>query len=41
MMIGAVATHLKRKDPTAELVPASVLGLLAAFVAYGRCPYRG
>lgn len=36
VMIGAVATHVRVKDPVSLYVPASVLGLLAAIVALGR-----
>jgi len=32
-MVGAVITHAKLKDSVADMVPAVVLGALAAFVA--------
>jgi uncharacterized membrane protein YphA (DoxX/SURF4 family) len=35
-MIGAVITHLRRKDPMAETMPSAVLLLLSLFVVYGR-----
>lgn len=35
VMLGAVATHVRRGE-TQMVVPPAVLGLLAAFVAYGR-----
>lgn len=36
VMAGAVVTHLRRGEGFAAAVPALVLGLLAAFVAWGR-----
>lgn len=36
LMLGAVLTHLRLKDPVREAVPAIVLALLALFVAWGR-----
>ncbi|MFF3332964.1 DoxX family protein [Streptomyces sp. NPDC002888] len=35
MMIGAAIVHLRRKEP-AVIVPNIVLGVLAAFVVWGR-----
>ncbi|MEM7126816.1 MAG: DoxX family protein [Chloroflexota bacterium] len=35
-MIGAVITHVAIGDPAVSLISPTVLGLLAAFVAYGR-----
>lgn len=35
-MVGAIATHLRRKDPPAMMAPAMVLGVLAVIVAIGR-----
>jgi uncharacterized membrane protein len=36
LMAGAVVTHLRRGDGVTAAVPGLVLGLLAAFVAWGR-----
>jgi len=35
-MLGALITHLRRKDPMADTMPSAVLMLLSLFVAYGR-----
>ncbi|MFK7803501.1 MAG: DoxX family protein [Anaerolineae bacterium] len=35
-MIGAMITHVAIGDPIGELIPSFVLGLIAAFIAYGR-----
>lgn len=35
-MIGAIILHVIRKDSVAHYMPSLVLGLLAAFVLYGR-----
>lgn len=35
-MMGAVATHLRRGEPLVASLPAIVLGLLSAVVAWGR-----
>lgn len=35
-MLGALITHLRRKDPMPETMPSAVLMLLSLFVAYGR-----
>lgn len=35
-MVGAVAVHVKHREPLAAAMPAIVLGLLCLFVAYGR-----
>ncbi len=35
-MLGAFATHVRRKDPTQAIIPPVVLGLIAAVVATGR-----
>lgn len=36
IMIGAIITHTRRKDPAGILIGNTVLLLLAAFVAWGR-----
>lgn len=36
LMISAIITHLRLKDPLGQAVPAIVLALLAIFVAWGR-----
>lgn len=36
LMIGAVATHVRAKEPPAHAAPAAILGLLSALVAAGR-----
>ena len=36
LMIGAIITHLRLKDPVAQAAPAIVLAVLAIFVAWGR-----
>lgn len=36
LMAGAVATHVRRKEGASALLPALVLGVLAAVVAWGR-----
>ena len=35
-MIGAIITHIAVGDPISATIPPLVLGILAAFVAYGR-----
>ena len=35
-MIGALITHISIGDPFGDMVPPIVLGVLAAFIAYGR-----
>lgn len=43
-MVGAVITHVRRKEPAAAAIPAAVLGALALFVAIGRfaiAPFGG
>ena len=36
LMIGALITHLRLRDPFKDAVPSLVLALLALFVAWGR-----
>ena len=35
-MLGALITHLRRKDAMGDTIPSAVLMLLSLFVAYGR-----